>query len=96
MAKRNTVESIKPIVVVQPEWIDAATSKALRNAGYLVVTTANPAAFKIVTPPPRVPLDSVAIIALQVMADANVSAFEIRNEFHKRCLAAAVAAISDE
>jgi predicted PilT family ATPase len=82
--------AIRPLVLISPGMIDAKTVREMRRAGYLVVETKELTAFRVVTPPPMVPLDGLAAIALEVMADEKIQNYDLRDTFRRRVLKAAM------
>lgn len=80
------MKMIKPLVIMPPNCIDAATKRKMQHAGYLIVETADFAAIRIVTPPPVVPMDLVASVAIDVISDTKIRDFDIREKFNERLL----------
>jgi len=84
------MNSIKPILLVMHDYLDAPTRRSLKNAGYLVVEVKDTAGVKIITPPPLVPLMGLGAIALGVLADETIYDSDLRNTFRKRVLKTAL------
>jgi hypothetical protein len=91
-------EEAKPIVIVPPRTLKAASVKQLRNAGYVVVISESPELFTVIRPPPRplplahLPVDNLGGIALSVLADEKVTDSWVRDVFRKRVFQAAIEA----
>src|SRR5689334_13024416 len=82
--------AIKPLVLMPKGCIEDRIVRRMEKAGYLVVVADDVSRVRIVTPPPLVPLDSLANIALEVLADEKVLTYDIRDTFRKRVLRAAM------
>lgn len=84
------ITKCKPIVACPPGALDDNTKTAIRRAGYLIVETLHPESIKTIQLPPETPdysrlkIESVAMLALSIVADEGVKDFYIRDVFRRR------------
>lgn len=93
---RMRIEGKQPcLVIVPPGCLTASVKRKIEKAGYLVVVTNSPDKIRVMSMPaplPKIKVDGIASIALDIIKDEQIHSHYIRERFRERVVAAAYAA----